>query len=269
MNSNYQKFLTIFLLLIFGSGLAIYVFNLLQGRDLSKSPNFDLSVYNQAPKLIPPSTDLVDSSGVEEKPVSEFIDNQVRVLFRDSFRADKAVETENRLRNFLADFTELKNKEFQVLGATKQFSVNLLSAKTESLIAELAQKTEVAEAEILTHDFGVDEPSQLKEYKKALSAEILKLEKKLKEQNLIDSLVLGKNFNEYILDFKSIHYGKEVEALLKKISPDLSGDFEVTVDNEKYSALLLLKPDEALSDLEKIKADFADLVIIESSSVNQ
>ncbi|KKQ80785.1 MAG: hypothetical protein UT02_C0002G0010 [Parcubacteria group bacterium GW2011_GWC2_38_7] len=47
MQGTKQTIYTFLLILIFGSGLAIYVWNRIQGRDLSQPPNFDLSAYNK------------------------------------------------------------------------------------------------------------------------------------------------------------------------------------------------------------------------------
>jgi len=131
MSIKKENFFAFLLLLIFASGLAIYVWNRLHGKDLSVPPNFDLSAYNsvnlgqgfdsEIKKQIEVEIQRVlearkNNARVEEKVVGASEEKKENaspfesgyIYFKDSFRLGDVDKTNALLQSFVSDFPELK-----------------------------------------------------------------------------------------------------------------------------------------------------------------
>ena len=153
-----QEFAIVGLLVIIGAGVAIWGYNFIRGNDLSRPPQFDLSAYNQL-QWAKPEEALGKLFGQEEtvvasEPVSvkfaqlmaEKIKNEELapgLYFREFFLGPTPSATKLLIENFLKDFPELQNTAVVDLVEQKCFTVQLIGASQEQVVADLKSKTEL------------------------------------------------------------------------------------------------------------------------------
>jgi len=158
MNKTREAFSLFLIILIFGSGLAIFVWNLMLGKDLSIPPKFDLSAYDDMSAFDeikenlftePAKKDLENSESLSPEEINEaevalVLEEREQmdlgiIYFKDSFRLNTAVETTNLISSFLDDFPELKELEIENLESKKIIEVELPAINREGLIVDLEE----------------------------------------------------------------------------------------------------------------------------------
>lgn len=166
MQTTKQTIYNLIIILIFGSGLAIFVWNKIQGRDLSQPPNFDLSAYDDFAltaelekranaEINPLIEKLINEKKVEataetivEEPVGAELESGY-IYFRDSFRSTSVLETNKLIKSFLKDFPALKDVVVENLEANIKAKIEVPALGREVLLADLKLEPDVLSLEII------------------------------------------------------------------------------------------------------------------------
>ncbi len=164
MSTKKENFFAFLLILIFASGLAIFVWNKIQGRDLSKAPNFDLSAYNSIDLVndLDPSikkqisSELARAMKSKDKGENLFadkinVDNNDKglssgfIYFKDSFRLENNTKTTNMIQSFLDDFPELKGAMLENFDVFKTIKIELPALERDKILEEVKAHELVAD----------------------------------------------------------------------------------------------------------------------------
>ena len=160
MNNLRQTIVIFIIILIFGSGLAIYVWNLMQGKNLAEPPNFDLSAYDDMSAFdeikdnlfvpvqevdLPPVEIDEESAGIDEG----FILEQGNIYFKKSFYLSTAGETNSLIASFLSDFDGFDGVNVENLEALNRVEVEFPSLDREEIIKELEQNESIQKVTVL------------------------------------------------------------------------------------------------------------------------
>jgi len=163
MNKTRETFSLFLIILIFGSGLAIFVWNLMLGKDLSVPPKFDLSAYNDMSGFDRVKESLIESQikkDEEEAPPVEMVENVVvevdkvelernKIYFKDSFRLNTAFETTELITSFLEDFEGFEDSVVNNIEAEKVLEIELPAINREELIFKLEKNEQIEKVAML------------------------------------------------------------------------------------------------------------------------
>lgn len=165
MSKGRETFSLFLIILIFGSGLAIFVWNLMLGKDLSKPPTFDLSAYDDMSSFDEIRENLIEPQMKPEEEVAppvEIVEDVVEVVdvdkvelesgkiyFKDSFRLNTAFETTELIASFLEDFDGFEEVVVKNIEAEKVLEIELPALKREELIAELEANEQIEKVAML------------------------------------------------------------------------------------------------------------------------
>ena len=105
MSNDKDNYILILVAAIFIGGLLIYGWNFINGRDLSKPPEFDLSVYDDTSWL--KGEDIVQEEVVELEAGYIYI--------KDSFQLSTVEQTNKFIKVFLQDFSGLESQPIENL----------------------------------------------------------------------------------------------------------------------------------------------------------
>ena len=171
-NITKEKAMLGLVIIVFGSGLGIYVWNLIQGRDLGKSPQFDLSAYDNVPELQAIGEYLDGNKGQnaivpvveEEKTVAPTL-SAGYIYFRPSLQGGDYIETKKMVENFLKDFPLLQKMSANVeyLDYMKLLNVQLPDVGQEEIVQQLELDASVASVNNVD---GLDYTVEFKKEKK-------------------------------------------------------------------------------------------------------
>jgi len=166
MQINKQTIFTFLIILVFGSGLSIYVWNKIQGRDLAQPPNFDLSAYNNfelnaeidkraneelqkimaakaQPDIVQPEVEVVETQKLETDFEPGYI------YFRNSFGSTSVTETNSLIKSFLKDFPELKDAIIDNFETQLKAKVEIPALGREELLKNIKTEPEVLSVEVV------------------------------------------------------------------------------------------------------------------------
>jgi hypothetical protein len=136
-----EKASLIILAIIFGSGFLVYFWNLAQGKDLSKPPEFDLSAFDI--KIQRPYESDKSPAVPAESSVKDALPAPHEIFFRPSFRAMSAAETEKRVTDFLKDFLVLHAFKFEDFEAKNRIVVAFKPEFRNELLESLKTAPEI------------------------------------------------------------------------------------------------------------------------------
>lgn len=166
MQINRQTIFTFLVILVFGSGLSIYVWNKIQGRDLAQPPNFDLSAYNNfelnaeidkraneelqklmaakaQPEVVPPEAEVVETQKLEIDFEPGYI------YFRNSFGSTSVTETNSLIKSFLKDFPELKDAMVDNFETQLKAKAEIPALGREELLKNIKAEPDVLNVEVV------------------------------------------------------------------------------------------------------------------------
>lgn len=160
MNKTRETFSLFLIILIFGSGLAIFVWNLMLGKDLSVPPEFDLSAYDDMSSFEEIKENLIEPKSKDEPetpPPVEMAEVEVtdvelesgKIYFKDSFRLNTAFETTALISSFLEDFEGLEDVLVDNTEAEKILEIELPALNREVIIAELEENEQIEKVAML------------------------------------------------------------------------------------------------------------------------
>ena len=151
------------MVVIFGSAALIWVYNLVQGRNLAKPPVFDLSIYSEM--RLPSPDEVFKGAWIEEDQLIEkqletesvvpndkaddFVYQFNSLYFTRYFTGKTPDETNKNIKNFVNDFPWLASFEIRDLAARKCFVVVLTLApeKRGATLSWLKSEPSVASVE--------------------------------------------------------------------------------------------------------------------------
>ncbi len=147
----------VLLVVVFGSGWIIYIWNKMQGKDLSTPPVVTYSEdeqYFEAFKILEEKEEEKQKESDDKKNSAKETSQaeQVAIGFqllddniylKNSFRVETAAETENIIREFLIDFPEIKELPIENLEAPKVFLIELPVLNRERIMTSLTRNKEV------------------------------------------------------------------------------------------------------------------------------
>lgn len=235
MQINRQTISTLLIIIIFSSGLAIFIWNKIQGKDLSQPPNFDLSVYdnfelddelnkltNDELQKIMAQTPESETEKTVEAPVevkeSETLEKGY-IYFRDSFRANTVEETNDLIKSFLKDFPELLTLPVENFETTNKIKVSIPALSREEILTSIKTENSVLKVEVL------EAPIWTIEFKDFLeTAEIDEFIKKYPE--LVRQEEAKKIYKDYVARVK-IPVLEADSNLLEKLQKEYSDVLEV------------------------------------------
>jgi len=207
------------LVIIFGSGLVLYVWNMAHGKNSAVPPTFDLSAYDTAmPKIVADPDVAAKDAPSAEPDKKEFVLEKNKLYFKKSFRAMTAAGTQKMIADFLKDFPSLKALPFEDFEAKSKIQFSFRPEDKSALLDAMKNAVFVSKYSELPDnqlEVELDEPIYLDELKSVLP-----------RFELMIVLTDFSNSSDYI--------GKL--------------NYQDAVGKE--------------SDLEKIKKDFADLVVV-------
>ncbi|MBU1132346.1 hypothetical protein KKC32_03840 [Patescibacteria group bacterium] len=136
---------------VFVSGLGIYFFNLAQGKNLADPPQVDLSAYDMAfAKFNEVFQNVSKLDAVPDKPtesapevIAENNYGSGAIYFKNSFRMNTAVETDELIRKFLLEFPESENLSIENLQAKNKIEVEIFLKNMEQTVADLQADEDV------------------------------------------------------------------------------------------------------------------------------
>ena len=161
MNKKRETFSLFLIILIFGSGLAIFVWNLMLGKDLSVPPSFDLSVYDDMSSFDKIKESLIEPQAKEEEeeaPPVEIVEEveadkvglkNGKIYFKDSFRLNTAFETTELIASFLEDFKGFEDVLVNNIEAEKILEIELPAINREELISQLEENEQIEKVTML------------------------------------------------------------------------------------------------------------------------
>ncbi|MFH0779928.1 MAG: hypothetical protein V1928_03670 [Parcubacteria group bacterium] len=224
----FNRILLILIIVVFASGLLIYGWNYMHGRDLSKPPEFKASSF----------PDLNDYFKMEEVAKNLFGDElngnntlatgngagQVAqpknsyVYFKNSFRLQTAGQTNELIKSFLNDFPELKKSPVENLLSRKIVNIDLPALNKSLLTSKIKRNKEAALFDEKTGD----------------------------------------------LQFKQEKYQNEVLIFLETISPEIILKTKFP-DESDYIARISCDPKNAAvaPELENLKNNFRDVAAVQ------
>lgn len=221
----FNKILLVLIIIVFASGLLIYGWNYLRGRDLSKPPEFKASSFPNLENYFKMEDVAKNLFGDEQNGNNASaagngaatIEQSHFVYFENSFKLRTAQATNELIGSFLNDFPELKKSSFENLMSRKIVNVDLPASNKALLISKIKRNKEVASFNDKTGD----------------------------------------------LQFKQEKYQEEVLNFLKAISPEIILKTEFP-DKSDYIARINYdaKNEAVASELEKLKSDFSDVVAV-------
>ncbi|MFA6537621.1 MAG: hypothetical protein WCT18_04480 [Patescibacteria group bacterium] len=138
---NKETFYKILLLVVFGSGLLIFLWNLAQGRNFAKSPQIDLAQF----EFILPEKNEEHPSVVVEPPKEAKTDLFQElpvgyVYFLQKFASSTAKETVEKINGFLEQFVSLDGENLEDLQAQKEFKIKISDPIVRNFVLALLQK---------------------------------------------------------------------------------------------------------------------------------
>ena len=161
MNKKREAFSLFLIILIFGSGLAIFVWNLMLGKDLSVPPSFDLSVYDDMSSFDKIKESLIEPQLKEEEaetPPVEIVEDveadkvglkNGKIYFKDSFRLNTAFETTELIASFLEDFKGFEDVLVNNIEAEKVLEIELPAINRAELISQLEENEQIEKVTML------------------------------------------------------------------------------------------------------------------------
>jgi len=200
-----ETIFTFLAILILASGLSLFVWNRLHGKDLSKPPKFDLSAYENydLPKNISAVVneelentlnkkaggEQNNATQIEQPPASTEEFTQGYIYFKDSFKGENLATTEELINKFLQDFSELKEFPVDDFDKIIKVEVELPALGREELLKALSSDTLINKVDV------VEPPIWQIEFKGAgyekEFVEYLKQYKDLKVKNSSRQTMLG------------------------------------------------------------------------------
>lgn len=116
MNKEFKdQILVVVAIVVFGGGFLIFGWNYINGNDLSKSPNFDLSAYDEINFYLP---DEEIETDVESDEDSEVIANESEfayIYFSNAFQGATDEDSEKLIRQFLQDYSSFDELSIEFL----------------------------------------------------------------------------------------------------------------------------------------------------------
>jgi hypothetical protein len=157
MKSLRETAIIFFIIIVLASGMSIYVWNLIQGKNLAKPPEFDLSIYDELPNLDNVRDYIINSSkkALEPEPVQVIeLPDEVQlapgyIYFSSPFRLRSAEETSTLIKSFLSDFPSLAETSIEDLEAKILLEVEIPALEREEHIRQLEESPAIAKVAVL------------------------------------------------------------------------------------------------------------------------
>ncbi len=228
-----------FVFVVFASGLIIFGYNYILGKDFSKSPQFDLSMYD--------NVEVVDPAVVDK--LMKSMDPQITAILED--------KEPEKINQALVD--ELKNKIEQAAALKKQslYFSTYFQAETPEATKKMIDN--------FTQDFPILKNAPYEDLA-ALNCfvVVLPVENRASLVKTLEKQVFDQSFNvleapNYSGCFKTPKYYEAIVAILKNY-PELK--WLTTAPTIKYSVRLdvsgIIK--EHLEEIKKISTEYADVI---------
>lgn len=167
MNNLKQTIVLFLVILIFGSGLAIYVWNLIHGKNLAEPPQFDLSAYDdmstfdeirenlfntEIPEEVPPEVvieEVASADLLESETIQSQSENENYLYFKNSFKLGTVSETNALIVSFLSDFPGFQDAKIDNLEALKNVKVELPALNREEIIESLEKNEQIEKVAVI------------------------------------------------------------------------------------------------------------------------
>ncbi|NQT50255.1 hypothetical protein HQ571_06195 [Candidatus Kuenenbacteria bacterium] len=107
MKNDKDNFILIAVAAIFIGGLVIYGWNFINGKDLSRPPEFDLSVYDDTSWLTGDESNKAKQGEIGQQDKADLETGYI--YFKDSFQLSSVEQTNKFIKVFLQDFEGLEN----------------------------------------------------------------------------------------------------------------------------------------------------------------